>query len=62
MLSSKIHILSFRDPIDVVQIFLCSMYCLVFIKNMKHAMFCYEKWSYKLSLLFMYEKKEIISL
>ena len=38
----KIHISSYTDPNDVISILLGSCVNLVFIKNMKHAMFSYK--------------------
>jgi hypothetical protein len=62
MLICKMHISSSRDPNELVRILLGFLRTLVFIENRKHAMFCYEKWGYYLYLLFMHEKRKIISL
>jgi len=59
--SLEIHIWGLVNPILVNQIFLCSLRCVVFIKNMKLAMFCSKIISYDLCLLIMFKKEKYIS-
>jgi hypothetical protein len=62
MLDSKIHISWLVAPNDMVQVVLCSMWGLVYYKNIICAMFCDELNSYYLSLLFLKKKEKMISL
>jgi hypothetical protein len=59
---SKIDIKSSVDPNEMVQILLGFFKTLFFNKNIKLGMFYRKINGYYLCLLFMYEKKKIISL
>jgi hypothetical protein len=57
----KIHILSFRTPNWVVQIGLLSWWCLVFIKNIKCAMFYSKLFIGYLFCLFLNKLRKFIT-